>query len=57
LTEDKKVTFSKDELIVKATLKDKELDVNTCYCFGITRQDILYEIKKQVNKDVVILKG
>ena len=52
-SEDKKVTFSKDELIVKATLKDKGLDVNTCYCFGITRQDILDEIKKTGNSSAV----
>jgi hypothetical protein len=42
---DKNVYFTKDELKVKATLKDKGLDVSTCYCFGYTRQIILDEIK------------
>ncbi len=52
-TEDKDVSFIKDELIVKATLKDKGLDVNTCYCFGITRQDILDEIKESGDSNAV----
>lgn len=37
--------FTKDELSVKATLKDSGLDVKLCYCFGHTRQSTLDEIK------------
>jgi len=45
-SEDKEHYFNKTELKVKATLKDKGLDVSTCYCFGFTRQNILDEIKE-----------
>jgi len=45
--------FKKDELKVKATLKDKGLDVNTCYCFNVTRQNILDEIMETGNSTVV----
>lgn len=38
--------FTKDELKVKATLKDKGLDVHVCYCFDHTRQSVLDEIKE-----------
>ncbi len=38
--------LTKDQLKVKATLKDKGLDVNVCYCFGHTRQSVLDEIKE-----------
>lgn len=37
--------FTKDELTVKATLKDQGLDVTVCYCFGHTRQSVLDELK------------
>ncbi|MBT6326917.1 MAG: copper chaperone Copz family protein [Bdellovibrionales bacterium] len=52
-SEDRNVFFIKDELTVKATLKDKGLDVNTCYCFGITRDDILNEIKETGDSNAV----
>lgn len=45
-SEDRDHFFNKSELKVKATLKDKGLDVRTCYCFGFTRQDILNEIRE-----------
>ncbi|MBK24546.1 MAG: hypothetical protein CME70_11180 [Halobacteriovorax sp.] len=38
--------FLKDELTVKATLKDEGLEVNVCYCFGHTRASVLDEIKR-----------
>lgn len=45
--------FTKEELSVKATLKDKGLDVNVCYCFGHTRQSISDEIKKTGSTSVL----
>lgn len=44
-TEDPNHLFTKENLIVKATLKDKGLDVKVCYCFGHTRQSILTELE------------
>jgi hypothetical protein len=38
--------FEKNDLKVKASAKDSSLDVSLCYCFGLTRQNILDEIKK-----------
>lgn len=52
-SEDKNHFFTKSELKVKATLKDKGLDVNTCYCFDLTRQNILDEINETGNSTVV----
>lgn len=37
--------FTKEDLTVKTTLKDKGLDVKVCYCFGHTRQSILTELQ------------
>lgn len=45
--------FTKDDLKVKATLKDKGLDVHVCYCFGHTRQSVLDEIRENGNSTVV----
>lgn len=50
---DKSHFFIKEELTVKATLKDKGLDVNVCYCFGHTRQSILDEIQSTGNSTVL----
>lgn len=44
-TEDPHHLFTKENLSVKATLKDKSLDVKVCYCFGHTRQSILTELQ------------
>lgn len=40
-------TFTINQLKVPATVKDKSLDVNVCYCFDYKRIDILNEIKTQ----------
>ena len=45
--------FTKDELRVKATLKDAGLDVNVCYCFGHTRQSVLDELKSTGKTNVL----
>lgn len=52
-SDDKTHFLKKDELKVKVTLKDKGLDVNTCYCFNITRQNILDEIIETGNSTAV----
>lgn len=52
-TEDSLHFFTKENLIVKATLKDKGLDVKVCYCFGHTRQSILSEL--QLSGDTNVL--
>ncbi len=36
--------FYKKDLSVKVSLKENELDIPVCYCFGYTKQDILDEI-------------
>lgn len=45
--------FTKDELTVKATLKDAGLDVNVCYCFGHTRQSVIDELKSTGKTNVL----
>ncbi len=50
---DKTHFFTKEELSVKTTLKDKALDVNVCYCFGHTRQSVLDEIITTGNSTVL----
>lgn len=49
----KEFFFTKDDLSVKATQKDSGLDVNVCYCFGYTRQDILDELKSTGKTDAL----
>lgn len=50
---DKSHFFVKEELSIKATLKDKGLDVNVCYCFDHTRQSILDEFTETGNTQVL----
>ncbi|GAB4025303.1 MAG: copper chaperone Copz family protein [Bdellovibrio sp.] len=38
--------FYKDNLKEKTTLKDDNLDVKTCYCFNITKGNIVDELKR-----------
>lgn len=38
--------FYKDNLKEKTTLKDDDLDVKTCYCFNITKGDIVDELRR-----------
>ena len=45
--------FNKDELKIKATLKDKGLDIHVCYCFNYTRQNVLDELKETGKSTVV----
>lgn len=45
--------FTRDDLKVKATLKDKGLDVHVCYCFNHTRQSVLDEIRASGTSTVV----
>lgn len=45
--------FTKHELKVKATLKDKGLDTNVCYCFNYTRQNVLDELIETGKSTVV----
>lgn len=45
--------FFKDNLKEKITLKDGGLDVKTCYCFNITKGDIVDEIKSTGDCNVV----
>lgn len=52
-TDDPLHLFTKENLTVKATLKDKGLDVKVCYCFGHTRQSILTEL--QTSGDTKVL--
>lgn len=40
------VIFYKNNLKEKVTLKDDELDVKTCYCFNVTKGDIVDEVKR-----------
>lgn len=49
----KKKIFYKKDLKVKTTIKSSDLDVKTCYCFNVTKGDILDEIKKTKNCTVV----
>lgn len=45
--------FYKDQLKEKVTIKSDDLDVKTCYCFNITKGDIVNEIKNTGDSSVI----
>lgn len=52
-SEDKLHYFTADDLKEKATLKDRDLDVKVCYCFGHTRLSVLSELQMTQRSTVV----
>ncbi|AUN97689.1 hypothetical protein C0V70_06100 [Bacteriovorax stolpii] len=52
-SEDPSHLFTKENLTVKATLKDPGLDVKVCYCFGHNRQSILTELRTSGETEVL----
>lgn len=45
--------FHKQQLKEKVTLKEKDLEVKICYCFGHTKQSVLNEIKSTGDTSVL----